>query len=45
LQANPGVNPSFSISALSEYAMDQIPEKSNNKNISLKKQLKTLVEV
>jgi len=45
LQANPGVNSSFSISALSKYAMDQIPEKWNNKNISLEKQLKTLVEV
>lgn len=35
LQANPCVNHSFSISAVSKYAMDQIPEKSNNKNISL----------
>ena len=35
LQANPGVNSSFSISALAEYAVDQITEKSGNKNISL----------
>ena len=26
LQANPGVNPSFSSAALAEYAVDQIPE-------------------
>jgi cholesterol oxidase len=27
IQANPGVNPSYSILAMAEYAMDQIPEK------------------
>lgn len=41
LQANPGVNPSFSIAALAEYAMDQIPEKSGNKNIPLLEQLES----
>ena len=42
LQANPGVNPSFSITALAEYAMDQIPEKPGNKNIPLAEQLEAI---
>ena len=37
LQANPGVNPSFSITALAEYAMDQISDKIGNKNNPLEK--------
>lgn len=45
LQANQEVNSSFSITAFAEYAMDQIPEKSDNKNIPLEKQLKVLAEV
>ncbi len=40
LQGNPGVNPSLTITALAEYAMDQIPEHVENKIISLDKQLK-----
>ena len=30
MQGNPGVNPSFSILAMAEYAMDQIPAKDDN---------------
>jgi cholesterol oxidase len=37
--ANLGVNPSFTITALSEYAMDQVAEKPGNINISLEKKL------
>lgn len=29
ISANPGVNPSLTITAISEYAMEQIPEKNN----------------
>ena len=29
MQGNPGVNPSFSILAFAEYAMDQIPDKNH----------------
>lgn len=36
IPGNPGVNPSLTITALAEYAMDQIPEKPGNTNISLK---------
>ena len=39
LQGNPGVNPSLTITALAEYAMDQIPEQVENKIISLDEQL------
>jgi cholesterol oxidase len=42
LQANPGVNPSFSISALAEYAMSHIPEKKGNQNIKLEQQIEFL---
>jgi cholesterol oxidase len=35
MQGNPGVNPSFSILALAEYAMDQIPAKNDHYNNSL----------
>ena len=30
ISANPGVNPSLSITAISEYAMDKIPKKERN---------------
>lgn len=36
MPCNLGVNPSLSITALSEYAMDQIPEKKGNTIVSLK---------
>ena len=39
IQGNLGVNPSLTITALSEYAMAQIPEKEGNKQVSLEKQL------
>ena len=39
IQGNPGVNPSLTITALAEYAMDQIPEQMENKIISLDEQL------
>jgi cholesterol oxidase len=39
LPCNLGVNPSLTITALSEYAMSNIEEKSGNKNKSLKEQL------
>jgi len=34
MQGNPGVNPSFSILALAEYAVDQIPAKNDHHNNS-----------
>ena len=40
LQSNPGVNPSFSISSIAEYAMSLIPEKEGNTNIMLDHQIK-----
>jgi cholesterol oxidase len=39
IQTNPGVNPSYSILAMAEYAMSQIPENKGNKNKSLNQQL------
>ncbi len=39
VQGNLGVNPSLTITALSEYAMSLIPEKNGNKNISLDMQM------
>jgi cholesterol oxidase len=36
IQTNPGVNPSFSILAIAEYAMSLIPSKKDNKIKSLK---------
>jgi cholesterol oxidase len=36
IQANPGVNPSFSILAMAEYAMSLIPVKTGSNNKSLK---------
>jgi len=42
MPCNLGVNPSLTITALSEYAMSWIPEKSGNKNVSLDEQLDAL---
>ena len=42
VQGNPGVNPSLTISALAEYAMSKIPEKTGNKLKSLEEQLQTI---
>ena len=42
IQGNPGVNPSLTITALAEYAMDQIPDHTDNELISLDEQLKNL---
>ncbi|MDP6909562.1 MAG: GMC oxidoreductase, partial [Flavobacteriales bacterium] len=39
IPCNLGVNPSLTITALSEYAMDQIPEKEGNKQRSLEKRM------
>ncbi|WP_281614122.1 GMC family oxidoreductase [Flammeovirga sp. SubArs3] len=39
IPCNLGVNPSLTITALSEYAMSNIPEKEGNSNISLDEQL------
>jgi len=40
VQGNIGVNPAFTITALSEYAIHLIPEKSGNTNKTLKEQIK-----
>jgi cholesterol oxidase len=42
IQGNIGVNPSFTILAMAEYAMSQIPEKEGNSNVSLDKQLEEI---
>lgn len=42
IQGNIGVNPSYTILAMAEYAMDKIPEKPGNRNIPLSKQLENL---
>ncbi len=42
VQGNLGVNPSLTITALSEYAMSNIPEKAGNTIISLEKQLEAV---
>lgn len=39
IPGNLGVNPSLTITALSEYAMSLIPEKEGNRNISLEMQM------
>jgi cholesterol oxidase len=44
IPCNLGVNPSLTITALSEYAMSKIPEKENNKNIPLKQQLENCLK-
>ncbi|HKI44637.1 MAG TPA: GMC oxidoreductase [Balneolales bacterium] len=41
IPCNLGVNPSLTITALSEYAMDQIPEKPGNTRKGLEERLKT----
>jgi cholesterol oxidase len=40
IQSNPGVNPSFSILAMAEYAMSLIPEKPGNTVVSLRSRMK-----
>ena len=42
MPCNLGVNPSLTITALSEYAMSWIPEKPGNKNVFLDVQLEAL---
>jgi cholesterol oxidase len=42
IQGNIGVNPSFSILAMAEYAMQNIPEKAGNTRVSLEKQLEEI---
>ncbi len=42
VQGNIGVNPSFTILAMAEYAMDRIPEKEGNRTIPLEKQLQEI---
>jgi cholesterol oxidase len=44
IPCNLGVNPSLTITALSEYAMSLIPEKEGNSNISLDQQLAQLAD-
>lgn len=39
IQGNIGVNPSYTILSMAEYAMDRIPEKAGNKMESLQKQM------
>ena len=39
IPANLGVNPSLTITALAEYAMDQIPEKAGNERVPLMQKL------
>ena len=43
IQGNIGVNPSFSILAMAEYAMDGIPEKAGNTQITIEKQLEVVL--
>lgn len=42
IQGNLGVNPSFTIAALAEYAMDHIPVKRGNKRVSIEEQLERI---
>ena len=39
IQGNLGINPGFTITALAEYAMDQIKEKKGNQTLSLLRQI------
>lgn len=39
IQGNLGINPGFTITALAEYAMDQIKEKEGNQTLSLLRQI------
>ncbi len=41
MQGNPGVNPSFSILSMAEYAIDQIPQKDRHHMIDLNQLIKT----
>lgn len=41
MQGNPGVNPSYSILAMAEYAVDQIPQKNGHHHINLEQLIKT----
>jgi cholesterol oxidase len=41
MPCNLGVNPSLTITALSEYAMSKIKEKEGNSNVELAEQIKT----
>ena len=43
IPCNLGVNPSLTITALSEYAMSLIPEKEGNDNISLDEQMRSAI--
>jgi len=43
IPGNLGVNPSLTITALSEYAMSLVPEKEGNTRVSLKKQMEEKV--
>lgn len=44
IPCNLGVNPSLTITALSEYAMSLIPEKEGNQRVSLEKQMEKQME-
>lgn len=39
IQGNLGMNPAYTITAIAEYAMDQIPEKPGNKTVSVLEQM------
>jgi cholesterol oxidase len=43
IQGNIGVNPSYTILASAEYAMEKIPEKEGNAKVSLTKQLEKIL--
>ncbi len=45
IPCNLGVNPSLTITALSEYAMSLIPEKEGNQRVSLEEQMKSAAKV
>lgn len=42
MPCNLGVNPSLTITALSEYAMDRVPEKTGNEHLSLEERMRRL---
>ncbi|KXX67328.1 GMC oxidoreductase [Flammeovirga sp. SJP92] len=42
IPCNLGVNPSLTITSLSEYAMSHIPEKEGNRNVSLEEQMRVI---
>ena len=45
IQGNPGVNPSLSILAIAEYAMDQIPLKKNHPHITLENLINSEIQI